>query len=87
MLRSTSFGGCTVVVSRTGETLFYDADGSLLASVAGVEGSFSEVRLQWKSEELTIQFGHMEEVDNYPNCDGEHDRWSSRWVADRTVTL
>lgn len=30
---------------------------------------------------ITISFAIVEWIDNYPNCDGEHDRWDSRTVG------
>ncbi len=87
VLRSTSFSGCTAVVSREGEVVFYDHENNIIGREGESGGCYKEVRLIWKQDVITIQLGHIKVIDHYPNCDGEHDRWSEKWVAQRTVTL
>lgn len=86
-LRSTAFPGCVAVVSNAGAVTFYDASGAVIAAVDGGDATYPEVRFSWKEDKGAIQFGELEVIDHYPNCDGEHDRWSERWAARRTVTL
>ena len=43
--------------------------------------------LDWKQSEISVQFGSEQTIDNYPHCDGEHDRWSTKWVAEHEVKL
>lgn len=85
-LRKTSFEGCTVEVENNGGAVFY-VNGRAIAAAEKDDSTFNEVRLKWKQGRVAIEFGQIETVDNYPNCDGEHDRWSEKWVAYRTVAL
>ncbi len=87
VLRSTSFEGCTVIVSCDGEAVFCDREGSELGRADKCERQFEQVRLEWKQGLVSVLFGRMETVDYYPNCDGEHDRWGTEWVTQRAVTL
>jgi len=34
---------------------------------------------------LVLKFPIVEWIDNYPNCDGEHDRWDSRIIGHHTL--
>ena len=85
-LRRTACDGYRVAVTRRGDVEFAAADGTPISAVDG-DGDYAAVQLKWTADTLTVEFGHTETVDHYPNCDGEHDRWSTRWVAERTVTL
>lgn len=87
VLRQTAFGGCSVVVSREGEAVFYDADGSEIARADKGDGCYKEARLNWESGRVSVEFGQVKYIDNYPNCDGEHDRWDEVWKVLRRVTL
>ena len=87
VLRSSSCPGCTAEVSRNGGIAFYDGEGTAIGSAPGGAEAYPKFRLEWKQDIITIQFGQMVEVDNYPNCDGESDRWSMEWWNRRAVTL
>ncbi len=87
VLRSSSFSGCVVVASCDGEVVFYDKENNIFARADKSEKNYEKVLLKWKQNLITIQFGHIEEVDYYPNCDGEHDRWGEEWITQRSVTL
>ena len=87
VLRNSCFGGCAVVVSPEGEAVFYDPAGNVIGQAEKAEGSYREARFAWTQDAVSVIFGHMVYIDNYPNCDGEHDRWDERWEAQRTVTL
>ena len=87
VLRSSSCPGCTAEVSNSGAVVFCDAENNVIGSAEGGADVYPKFRLQWKQDLITIQFGQMVEVDNYPNCDGESDRWSMEWWNRRTVTL
>lgn len=87
ILRSSSCKGYIIEVSCTGDAHFYDYENNLLEKASGTEKKFAEVRFAWRQDLLQLDFGHMETVDNYPNCDGEYDRWSEEWVAEYGVNL
>jgi len=87
VLRATSFEGCETVVSHCGEVVFYDLQGNVLGQADACERTFAQVRLEWKQGEVAVLFGCEQTVDYYPNCDGEHDRWGTEWVTQRTVVL
>lgn len=87
ILRNTSFGVCTAVVSCDGEVVFYDNDNNIICHAEKGEGCYKKIDFKWKQESISILFGHIETVDYYPNCDGESDRWGTEWVTERTVTL
>ncbi len=87
VIRNTSFAGGSVTVSNKGEAGFYNNEGALIAKADEGEGNYRKVLLDWKQDSLCVKFGRMVEVDNYPNCDGEHDRWSEKWETERLVTL
>lgn len=87
VLRSSSFRGCGIEVSSAGAVCFRDSENVLLARLPETGRKFAEVRLIWSQDRLSLEFGQEETVDNYPNCDGEYDRWSEKWVAEYTVNL
>ncbi len=86
-LRSTAFEGCSAVVSCNGEVTFFEADGCEIGKVHATEACFVRAILCWKEGMAAVQFGRTITVDHYPNCDGESDRWSEKWVVEREVTL
>lgn len=87
VLRNTSFDGCEAVVSNEGEAVFYDNKGNVIGKADKTDKCYREIRLIWEQGFITVQFGQTDEVDYYPNCDGEHDRWGTEWVSKRSVKL
>lgn len=87
ILRKASCPGYKICISNRGGAQFLDWQEKPLAVCPETEKTFREFKLFWSEEKVQVVFGHTEEVDNYPNCDGEHDRYSTRWVAERTVSL
>lgn len=87
VLRSTSFGGCTIIVSNSGEVVFYDNDNNILGKTDGCNELYKEVKFIWEQESISVLFGQTETVDYYPNCDGEYDRYGKEWITKRLVTL
>lgn len=78
------------VVQAIGQVEFYTTDGELLASgsvppvVSGKE-VYEEICCQADSDKITIQFPIYQWIDNYPHCDGEHDRWDTKKVGAHTM--
>ena len=87
VLRDTSFSGCEIVVSSNGAVEFFDNEHLCLAKVEKCDNTFKKVLLKWSVEEVAIEFGRIVEVDYYPNCDGESDRYGEKWDVQRVVKL
>lgn len=73
---------CIVTVeAKTGKIVFCDSEGNqrLAASVelprSGDE-KFSEVKCMAEGDRIKLGFPQYAYKDSYPNCDGEHDRWT-----------
>ena len=69
------------VEAKTGVVDFYDSQGAKRLSVeiktplSGDE-KFSEVKCIAEGGKIKLGFPSYTYKDNYPNCDGEHDRWT-----------
>lgn len=87
VLNKVSCKGYIIDITNTGAVRFCDYAGALLAEKAAVDKEFKEFRLQWKDSAPAVSFGYQETVDNYPNCDGEYDRWSTRWAEEYNAAL
>ncbi len=78
--------GVVAVIEAKGHVDLYNMENELIASgnvPAEEEGKqvYQEVRCKVEGKTITISFAIVEWIDNYPNCDGEHDRWDSRTVG------
>ena len=87
VLRKMSCKGYGIMITRQGAAKFYDAQERLLAEVGETQKDYREFQLEWQPDKLFVRFGHIEEVDNYPNCDGESDRWSTSWEKDYEIVF
>jgi hypothetical protein len=87
VLRSSKCDGYIIEVSHRGGVRFYDKENTLLTETAETENEFAQVGLSLKQDKLLLSFGQEETVDHYPNCDGEHDRYSTKWVSMYEVSL
>jgi len=78
------------VVHAKGCVEFYDMENKLLASgavpqaVSGKE-AYEEISCQAENGKIVLQFPIYQWIDNYPHCDGEHDRWDTRKVGAHTM--
>lgn len=69
------------IEAKTGEIEFCDLESNKLLSykmqtpTSGDE-KFSEVECSVEEEQIKLGFPQYTYKDNYPNCDGEHDRWT-----------
>ena len=80
------------VVQAKGSVEFYNMDDALIAagsvpSAEGGRGLYEEISCQVENNLLKLQFPIYEWIDNYPNCDGEYDRWDTRKIGAHTLTL
>ena len=69
------------IETRTGEVEFFDLqENKLLSAKVEIPQSgderFSEVKCSATAENITLGFPQYTYKDNYPNCDGEYDRWT-----------
>ncbi len=69
------------IEAKTGEVNFYDGlSNKLLSAKVNVPSSgdekFSEVKCIVENGQIKLGFPEYSYKDNYPNCDGEHDRWT-----------
>lgn len=85
ILRKFSCLRYSVLVSNKGQAVFYDSEDNILYTTQESDRDFVKVILKWSQDLITIQFGYICTVDNYPNCDGESDRWTTKWVVDREI--
>ena len=79
-----------LLVEAKGYVKFLDSEENLLASVnlpkqTGGKEVYSEVLYKEESDKITLKFPIVEWIDNYPNCDGEHDRWDTRTIGYHTI--
>lgn len=69
--------------AKTGEIEVYDLDSKKLVSArvqlptTGDE-KFSEVQCSVEENQIKLGFPQYTYEDNYPYCDGEHDRWTKK---------
>ena len=69
-----------VVESRTGAVEFCDLEGKKLlsakAELPGGDEKFSELHCAAEGGQIVLGLPQYTYKDNYPNCDGEYDRWT-----------
>lgn len=80
------------VINAKGCVEFYNMDCKLLAtyklpSIESGKQVYEEVALESQGDLLILKFPIYEWIDNYPNCDGEHDRWDTRVIGHNSVTF
>ena len=82
--------GVVAVIQAEGSVEFFDANDTLLAKselppVDDGKNKYQEVCCNSEAGSLVLQFPIYEWIDNYPNCDGEHDRWDTRTIGYKTI--
>ncbi|MBQ2253094.1 MAG: hypothetical protein II328_03830 [Clostridia bacterium] len=65
----------------TGEVVFNNLDSGKLLSVkakmpSSGDEKYSEIKCIVQDGQIKLGFPQYTYKDNYPNCDGEHDRWT-----------
>lgn len=80
------------LVYADGRVGFFDRDGATLAegkveSQTGGREVYEEVVCQADETTLTLKFPIVKWIDNYPNCDGENDRWDSVIIGYNILTF
>ena len=61
----------------------------LLSALFALFGTFVQVGGLLLSQlwPICIEFGFTEEIDYFTNCDGEHDRYGTKWIQEYKITL
>ena len=82
--------GVVAVIEAKGSVEFYNTADELLAKGDVTENSggrevYEEVFASVDDRAITLKFPIYEWIDNYPNCDGEHDRWDSRKIGENVL--
>lgn len=80
------------VIQAKGGVEFFDADDKLIADASAppvVNGkeAYTDIGCRVANNVLELHFPVYQWIDNYPNCDGEHDRWDTRIVGFHTMGL
>lgn len=74
------------VVNANGNVDFYNMDDCLLSSMKAPsvdDGKqvYDEISLKVDNNQIVIGFPICKWIDNYPHCDGEHDRWDKQIIG------
>ncbi|MBE6824617.1 MAG: hypothetical protein E7513_04660 [Ruminococcaceae bacterium] len=80
------------VVYAKGRVEFYNMNDELLTigEVPVVENGkevYEEICCKVDENAVGLRFPIVEWIDNYPHCDGEHDRWDTRIIGYHTLTF
>ncbi len=79
------------IIQAKGEVSFFKEDALLATgSVIKVEsgkGVYEEINLKVKNNVIELNFPVYQWIDHYPNCDGEHDRWSTKIIGYNTLNF
>ncbi len=79
-----------VKIEAKGYVEIFDLEDNLLQSLAvptqtGGREVYDEVECSVQNSNVTLRFPVVEWIDNYPHCDGEHDRWDRKVIDYHTV--
>lgn len=79
-------------VQAKGSAEFFKEDGTLIAAGnveperGGME-KYEDISFYVTAQTIELRFPVYKWIDNYPHCDGEHDRWDSKITGFRTLKL
>ncbi len=73
-------------IEAKGRVDFFDCEDILLASFdipaqTGGKETYNEVLCGVENNTVILKFPIVEWIDNYPNCDGEYDRWDTETIG------
>lgn len=73
-------------IEAEGKVEFLDAEDNVLAAAdvaeqTGGKEKYTDIMCGVEDNLIILKFPIVEWIDNYPNCDGEHDRWDSRTIG------
>ena len=80
------------VIEAKGHIAFFDPQEHLLAAFDLPEEEYGkrvyeEVQCGVENGAIVLKFPIVEWIENYPNCDGEHDRWDTKLLGWQTASL
>ena len=75
-----------VKIHAKGYVEFVDPDDQVIASInipeqTGGKEVYTEMRCAVENGTILLKFPLIQWIDNYPHCDGEHDRWDTKIVG------
>lgn len=78
--------GLIAKIEASGKVAIADTEEKLIAELrvdkqSGGREVYETVLCGVSDGSLVLQFPIVEWIDNYPNCDGEHDRWDSKIIG------
>ena len=77
----------TLTADKHGNAVFCSADGTKIKrEKAQADRFFLSIYCSVKDGAINVRFPVTETVDHYPNCDGEHDRYSTKTIDNIIVT-
>lgn len=73
-------------IEAKGHIEFFDCENIQLASFdipvqTGGKETYNEVLCRTEENVIVLKLPIVEWVDNYPNCDGEYDRWDTKTIG------
>lgn len=79
-------------IEAKGDIAFFDGRENLLAEVkmpaqTGGREVYEDVFCNVVDDRIILKFPIVKWIDNYPHCDGEHDRWNSVIIGQHTLTF
>ena len=81
-----------LVIHADGRVELYDMNDNLVAESKAVKSDggrevYEEACCKVADNTIVVQFPIYKWIDNYPNCDGEHDRWDTVKIGEHTLEL
>ncbi len=79
-------------IEAKGHIEFFDCEDIMLAAFeipaqTGGKETYNEVLCETEKNIIVLKFPIVEWIDNYPNCDGEHDRWDTEIIGYHTLNF
>ncbi len=79
-------------IEAKGTVEFFDPEDNLLQSITlpsqtGGREVYDEVDCAVQDSTVILRVPIVEWIDNYPHCDGEHDRWDRKVIDYHTVSF
>ena len=73
-------------IEAAGKVTFMDNEENVIVSVnvpeqTGGKGTYNDVICSVEENKIVLKLPVVEWIDNYPHCDGEHDRWDCRTIG------